>query len=81
MTTFLAGAVLLVAGAPPAVHSRLSWLQDVLPLPVVEISHFLGSLAGAALLFLPPAARCSRDVDLGVAPPVADGAVDGGGTD
>lgn len=52
VTTFLGGAVLLVSGATPAVHSRLSWLQDVLPLPVIEISHFLGSLAGAALLFL-----------------------------
>jgi len=52
VTTFLGGAVLLVSGATPAVHSRLSWLQDFLPLPVIEISHFLGSLAGAALLFL-----------------------------
>lgn len=52
VTTLLGGAVLLVSGATPAVHSRLSWLQDFLPLPVIEISHFLGSLAGAALLFL-----------------------------
>jgi phosphatidylglycerol lysyltransferase len=52
VTTFLGGAVLLVSGATPAVHSRLSWLQDFLPLPVIEISHFLGSLAGVALLFL-----------------------------
>jgi phosphatidylglycerol lysyltransferase len=52
LTTFLGGAVLLVSGATPAIHSRLSWLKDFLPLPVIEISHFLGSLAGAALLFL-----------------------------
>lgn len=52
LSTFLGGTVLLVSGATPAVHSRLSWLQDVLPLPVVEISHFLGSLAGVGLLFL-----------------------------
>lgn len=52
ITTFVGGGVLLVSGATPAVHSRLSWLQGFLPLPVIEVSHFLGSLAGAALLFL-----------------------------
>ena len=52
VTTFLGGAVLLISGATPAVHSRLSWLDDFLPLPVIEISHFLGSLVGTALLFL-----------------------------
>lgn len=52
VTTFLGGAILLISGATPALHSRLSWLQDILPLPVIEISHFLGSLAGTALLFL-----------------------------
>ncbi|HEX6899276.1 MAG TPA: bifunctional lysylphosphatidylglycerol flippase/synthetase MprF [Thermoanaerobaculia bacterium] len=51
-STFVGGAVLLASGATPAVHSRLSWLRDILPLPVIEVSHFLGSLAGAALLFL-----------------------------
>ena len=45
-------AILLISGATPAVHSRLSWLDDFLPLPVIEISHFLGSLVGTALLFL-----------------------------
>ncbi len=52
VTTFLGGAILLVSGATPAVHSRLSWLKDFLPLSVIEISHFLGSLAGVLLLFL-----------------------------
>jgi phosphatidylglycerol lysyltransferase len=52
VTTFLGGAVLLISGATPAVHSRLSWLDDFLPLPVIEISHFLGSLVGTGLLFL-----------------------------
>ena len=46
VTTFLGGAILLISGATPAVHSRLSWLEDFLPLPVIEFSHFLGSLAG-----------------------------------
>lgn len=52
VTTFLGGAILLVSGATPEVHARLSWLEDVLPLPIIEFSHFLGSLVGAALLFL-----------------------------
>ncbi len=51
-TTFLAGAILLFSGALPAVPGRLKWLQDVLPLPILELSHFLGSLAGAGLLIL-----------------------------
>jgi phosphatidylglycerol lysyltransferase len=51
-STFLAGLILLISGSTPAVHSRLSWLDDFLPLPVIEVSHFLGSLAGVGLLFL-----------------------------
>ena len=52
LTTFLGGTILLASGATPAVHSRLSWLSDLIPLPLIEASHFLGSLAGVALLFL-----------------------------
>jgi phosphatidylglycerol lysyltransferase len=51
-TTFLGGSILLISGATPAVHSRLDWLNALLPLPVIELSHFLGSLVGVALLFL-----------------------------
>lgn len=50
--TFAGGLVLLLSGATPAIHSRLRGLDQVLPLPVIEISHFLGSLAGVGLLFL-----------------------------
>jgi phosphatidylglycerol lysyltransferase len=60
-TTFLGGAILLVSGATPAVRSRLSWLNALLPLPVVEVSHFVGSLAGVGLLFL--AAGLQRRLD------------------
>lgn len=52
VTTFLAGALLLFSGATPAVSSRLDWLQNFLPLGVLEASHFLGSLAGLGLLIL-----------------------------
>ncbi|HDO26062.1 MAG TPA: lysylphosphatidylglycerol synthetase family protein, partial [Nitrospirae bacterium] len=51
-TTFMGGIILLVSGATPALGSRLAWLRDFVPLPVVEISHFLGSLAGAGLIML-----------------------------
>ena len=52
LTTFLAGAILLFSGATPAVHGRLEWLHRVLPLPIIEVAHFLGSIAGVALLIL-----------------------------
>ncbi len=51
-TTFAGGLVLLLSGAIPAESSRIAWLADVLPLPVLEVSHFLGSLVGVGLLFL-----------------------------
>ncbi|HXP96332.1 MAG TPA: bifunctional lysylphosphatidylglycerol flippase/synthetase MprF [Telmatospirillum sp.] len=48
----LGGAVLLWSGATPAVPVRLATLENFLPLPVVEISHLLGSVAGVWLLLL-----------------------------
>jgi phosphatidylglycerol lysyltransferase len=50
--TFLAGIVLLVSGATPAAPGRLSLLDRLLPLGVIETSHFAGSIAGAGLLVL-----------------------------
>jgi phosphatidylglycerol lysyltransferase len=44
--------VLLASGATPAASGRLGLLADVLPLSVVEVSHFVGSVVGAALLVL-----------------------------
>jgi phosphatidylglycerol lysyltransferase len=49
---FGGGALLLFSGATPELPARLKWLTDFLPLPFLEISHFLGSLAGMALLLL-----------------------------
>jgi phosphatidylglycerol lysyltransferase len=49
---FVAGVILLMSGATPEIHGRLAWLGHVLPLGVIELSHFLGSLAGAGLLVL-----------------------------
>jgi phosphatidylglycerol lysyltransferase len=51
-TTFVSGAILLFSGVTPAVAWRLEWLTDLLPLPVIEVSHFLGSLVGTGLLIV-----------------------------
>jgi len=59
--TFVSGVVLLVSGALPAEKGRIGWLRDFLPLPAIEFSHFLGSLAGAGLLIL--ARAIQRKVD------------------
>jgi phosphatidylglycerol lysyltransferase len=50
--TFLSGVVLLFSGATPAAAERLAWLDRVLPLGIVETSHFVGSLVGVTLLLL-----------------------------
>jgi phosphatidylglycerol lysyltransferase len=50
--TFAAGAVLLLSGATPALASRLGFLGDLIGLPVIEMSHFTGSLVGVGLLLL-----------------------------
>ncbi len=50
--TFLAGLVLLFSGSTPAASERLALLTRVLPVGVIEVSHFLSSVAGAVLLIL-----------------------------
>jgi len=50
--TFLGGLVLLFSGATPASGPRLALLGRVVPLQVIEASHFLASVAGAGLLLL-----------------------------
>ena len=52
LLVFLAGTLLLLSGALPLEQSRLAALVKVVPLPLVEASHFLGSVCGFALLFL-----------------------------
>lgn len=52
LVTFLAGVVLLFCGALPVPRGRLTFVRQLLPLAVVEVSHFLSSLAGMMLLIL-----------------------------
>jgi phosphatidylglycerol lysyltransferase len=47
---FVSGAVLLLSGALPAAVGRLTLVQRLFALPVIEVSHFLASLVGAGLL-------------------------------
>ena len=49
---FVGGLVLLFSGATPGEHVRMEWLQRILPLPVLEASHLMGSVAGIGLLIL-----------------------------
>lgn len=49
---FLGGVILLVSGATPASGGRLAWLDRLLPLAVIELSHLLASVAGVGLLLL-----------------------------
>jgi phosphatidylglycerol lysyltransferase len=49
---FVAGAVLLVSGATPALDSRIHDIRRIVPLTLLEISHFTGSVIGVGLLVL-----------------------------
>jgi len=49
---FASGAVLLFSGSTPGLAHRLAFLNKVIPIDIIEISHFLSSLAGLILLFL-----------------------------
>lgn len=52
LATFLAGAILLLSGATPPRGGRLGWVNDLLPLPLLEASAYFTSLAGVALIVL-----------------------------
>ena len=65
LAVFTGGALLLISGALPADGSRLDWLTDLLPLPVIEFSHFFGSVVGMGLLVM--AAGLRRRLDMAYA--------------
>ncbi|HXD36293.1 MAG TPA: hypothetical protein VN624_06530, partial [Rhodanobacter sp.] len=52
IAVFLAGAVLLFSGATPGLGNRLDLLRNYLPLPILELSHLLGSAVGVGLLVI-----------------------------
>lgn len=53
----LGAAVLLFSGATPALNERLRWLEFLLPIPLMELSHLIGSIAGVLLLLISLAVR------------------------
>jgi len=50
--SFIGGTVLLLSNATPENGTRLQLVSAVLRLPVIEASHFLGSVVGVFLLLL-----------------------------
>jgi phosphatidylglycerol lysyltransferase len=52
LMVFTAGIMLLASGAAPAITGRMEALAEVVPLGVIEVSHFLGSIAGVLLLLV-----------------------------
>ncbi len=52
IAVFLAGAVLLFSGATPGLGNRLDMLRGIVPLPILELSHLLGSAVGVGLLII-----------------------------
>ena len=50
--TFIAGTELLFSGATRKVDSGIASIAEMLPLPLVELSHLAGSAIGLALLIL-----------------------------
>ena len=52
LAVFLSGALLLFSGVLPPVAERLLFLDRLLPLPVLEVSHFIGSISGMLLMLL-----------------------------
>lgn len=49
---FVCGVVLLFSGATPMLDARMQQLRHIVPLPLLEVSHLLGSAAGVMLLLL-----------------------------
>lgn len=48
----ICGGVLLLSTVSPADEARLAWMRHVVPLPLLELSHLLGSVIGAGLILL-----------------------------
>lgn len=52
VAVFAAGCVLVMSGAMPAAHHRVRFLSELTSLGVVEVSHVVASMIGAALIVL-----------------------------
>ena len=61
LMVFTAGIMLLASSAAPTVVGRLEMVGDIVPLGVIELSHFLGSIAGLLLLLVASGLRRRLD--------------------
>jgi phosphatidylglycerol lysyltransferase len=52
LIVIFSGVVLLFSSAVPVPADRLAWLQDFVPLPVLEISHITAGVTGLGLVIL-----------------------------
>jgi len=52
LLTFIGGGILIFSGTTPVLPERREWLRLFIPFPLVEASHFLGSISGLLLLIL-----------------------------
>ncbi|MGD9842008.1 MAG: bifunctional lysylphosphatidylglycerol flippase/synthetase MprF [Steroidobacteraceae bacterium] len=52
VAVLVAGSLLLISGATPAISARVLALREILPLSILELSHLLGSIAGLGLVIL-----------------------------
>lgn len=59
--SFAGGSLLLFSGATPTAEGRLMNLKMFMPLPVLELSHFMGSIIGMGLLVLASGLRKRLD--------------------
>jgi phosphatidylglycerol lysyltransferase len=53
----IGGAMLLFSGVTPAAAERMDWLDDMLPVPLIEAAHLMASMTGLLLLVVARAVR------------------------
>lgn len=63
---FASGVVLLISGATPSERGRIAFLDRILPLGVIELSHLSGSVVGVVMLVLAWALRRRIDAAWGL---------------
>lgn len=52
LLTLISGALLLLSGAKPPPQVAYYWITKIVPLPLIELSHFAGSIVGIGLIIL-----------------------------
>lgn len=67
MFLFLGGALLLVSGATPTEPHRLRWIDQNVPLVLVEAGYLIGSVAGVGLLIVSNAVARRLDMSFVIA--------------